>query len=39
MLLVHLIPYIVPETLRTRIPEIQEEGVMEHNYAQTINES
>lgn len=38
MLLVHLVPYIVPETLGSRIPEIEEEGVMEH-YAQTNNES
>jgi len=31
MLLVHLVPYIVPE--------IQEKGLMEHYYAQTINKS
>jgi hypothetical protein len=38
MLLVHLVPYIGPETLGSRIPEIQE-GAMEHYYAQTINKS
>jgi hypothetical protein len=39
MLFVHLVPYIVPDTLGSRIPEIQEERVMENYYAQTINKS
>jgi hypothetical protein len=39
MLLVHLVPYTFPETFGSRIPEIQEEWVMEHDYAKTINES
>jgi hypothetical protein len=39
MLLVYLVPYIVPETLGSRIPEIQKERVMGHYYAKTINKS
>jgi len=36
MLLVYLVPSIVPETRCSRIPEMQEENVVEHHHAGTI---
>ena len=39
MLLVLVILSIVPETLCSRIPELQVESVVEHHNALTINES
>jgi hypothetical protein len=39
MLLVHLLPSIVSETHSSRIPKMQEENVVEHHHALTINES
>jgi hypothetical protein len=39
MLLVNILPSIVPVTRYSRIPELQEENVVEHHHERTINES
>jgi hypothetical protein len=39
MLLVHLDLSIVPETRSSRIPELQEENVVEHHHVGAIKES
>jgi hypothetical protein len=37
--MVHIFPSIIPETRCSKIPELQEENVVEHLRARTINES